>query len=55
MERAMFGISLRDRIRIEEICRGTKVTDIARKIAKLKWHGRDTSLAGQMTDGVVKF
>ncbi|XP_072938827.1 uncharacterized protein [Epargyreus clarus] len=37
MERAMLGISLRDRIRNEEIRRRTKVTDIALKISKLKW------------------
>lgn len=37
MERAMLGVSLRDRIRNEEIRRRTKVTDIARRIAKLKW------------------
>lgn len=37
MERAMLGVSLRDRIRNEEIRRRTKVTDIARRIARLKW------------------
>ncbi len=37
MERAMLGVSLRDRIRNEEIRRRTKVTDIARRIAKTKW------------------
>ncbi|KAL0852521.1 hypothetical protein ABMA27_017001 [Loxostege sticticalis] len=37
MERAMLGVSLRDRIRNEEIRRRTKVTDIARRIANLKW------------------
>ena len=44
MERAMLGVSLRDRIRNEEIRRGTKVTDIARRM-----------LAGRTTAGVVKF
>ena len=37
MERAMLGVSLRDRIRNEEIRRQTRVTDIALRIAKLKW------------------
>ena len=37
MERAMLGVSLRDRIRNEEIRRRTKVTDIAHRISKLKW------------------
>ncbi|CAH2268372.1 jg15826 [Pararge aegeria aegeria] len=37
MERAMLGVSLRDRIRNVEIRRRTKVTDIAQQVAKLKW------------------
>lgn len=37
MERAMLGISLRDRIRNEEIRRRTKITDIAQRSSKLKW------------------
>ena len=37
MERAMLGVSLRDRIRNEEIRRRTKVADIAQRISKLKW------------------
>ncbi|CAH2236095.1 jg4792 [Pararge aegeria aegeria] len=37
MERAMLGVSLRDQIRIEEIRRRTKVTDISQLVAKLKW------------------
>ena len=37
MERAMLGVSLRDKIRNEEIRRRTKVTDIALKVSKLKW------------------
>ncbi|CAH2240129.1 jg6383 [Pararge aegeria aegeria] len=37
MERAMLGVSLHDQIRNEEICRRTTVTDIAQRVAKLKW------------------
>ncbi|CAH2217516.1 jg340 [Pararge aegeria aegeria] len=37
MERAMLEVSLRDQIRNEEIRRRTKVTDIAQRVAKLKW------------------
>ncbi len=37
MERAMLGVSLRDKIRNVEIRQRTKVTDIARKICRLKW------------------
>lgn len=33
----MLGFSMRDRISNEEIRRETKVTDIARRIASLKW------------------
>ena len=33
----MLEVSLRDRIRNEEIRKGTKLTNIARRIAKLKW------------------
>jgi hypothetical protein len=36
-ERAMLEVSLRDRIRNDEIRKRTKVTDIARRIADLKW------------------
>ncbi|CAH2216988.1 jg24437 [Pararge aegeria aegeria] len=46
MERAMLGVSLRDQIRNQEIRR---VTDIAQRVAKLKW-----KWAGQIarrTDG----
>ncbi|CAH2238495.1 jg5676 [Pararge aegeria aegeria] len=41
MERAMLGVSLRDRIRNDEIRRRTKFTDIAQRISKLKrqWAG----------------
>jgi hypothetical protein len=37
MERAMLGVSLCDRIRNDEIRKRTKDTDIARRIADLKW------------------
>ncbi|CAH2210245.1 jg20280 [Pararge aegeria aegeria] len=37
MERAMLGVSLRDKIRNVEIRRRTRVTDIAQRGAKLKW------------------
>ncbi|CAH2238963.1 jg19287 [Pararge aegeria aegeria] len=37
MERAMLGVSLRNRIRNVEIRRKTRVTDIAQRVAKLKW------------------
>ncbi|CAH2240682.1 jg25706 [Pararge aegeria aegeria] len=37
MERGMLRVSLRDRIRNEEIRRRTRVTDIAQRVAKLKW------------------
>ncbi|CAH2255374.1 jg15420 [Pararge aegeria aegeria] len=41
MERAMLGVSLRDRIRDVQIRRRTRVTDIAQRVAKLKcqWAG----------------
>ncbi|CAH2270083.1 jg16543 [Pararge aegeria aegeria] len=37
MERAMLGVSLRDKIRNVEIRRRTRVTDVAQRVAKLKW------------------
>ncbi|CAH2264474.1 jg16941 [Pararge aegeria aegeria] len=37
MERAMLGVSLRDQFRNEEIRRSSKVFDIAKQVAKLKW------------------
>ncbi|CAH2229220.1 jg2624 [Pararge aegeria aegeria] len=37
MERAMLGVSLRVQIRNKEIRRRTRVTDIAQRVAKLKW------------------
>ncbi|KAJ8711218.1 hypothetical protein PYW07_008460 [Mythimna separata] len=49
MERAMLGVSLRDHIRNEDIRKRTKVTDIARRIAKLKWQW--TGHIARKTDG----
>ncbi|CAH2239571.1 jg21573 [Pararge aegeria aegeria] len=37
MERAMLRVSLRNRIRNVEIRRNTRVTNIAQRVAKLKW------------------
>jgi hypothetical protein len=37
MERALLGVSLRDRIRNLVIRQRTKVTDIAHRISMLKW------------------
>ncbi|CAH2244657.1 jg5443 [Pararge aegeria aegeria] len=36
-QRALLGVSLRDQIRNVEIRRRTRVTDIAQRVAKLKW------------------
>ncbi|CAH2236655.1 jg16482 [Pararge aegeria aegeria] len=49
IERAMLGVSLRDQISNEEIRRRTKVTDIAKPVAKLKckWLGH----IARRTDG----
>ncbi|CAH2228333.1 jg27943 [Pararge aegeria aegeria] len=37
MERATLGVYLRDQIRNEEIRRRTGVTDVAQRVAKMKW------------------
>ncbi|CAH2235069.1 jg14552 [Pararge aegeria aegeria] len=37
MERAILGLSPRDQIRNEEIRTRTRATDIAQRVAKLKW------------------
>lgn len=37
MERSMLGISLRDRVRNETIRQRTKVTDVGKRVALLKW------------------
>ncbi|KAG6461226.1 hypothetical protein O3G_MSEX012494 [Manduca sexta] len=37
MERAMLGVSLKDKLRNEVIRQRTNVTDIAHRISKLKW------------------
>jgi hypothetical protein len=49
MERAMLEVSLSDRIRNDEIRKRTKVTDIARRIADLKWQW--AGHIGRRTDG----
>ena len=38
MERAMLGISLKEKIPNENIRRRTGVTDVIKRTAKLKWH-----------------
>lgn len=38
MERSMLGVTLRDKIRNEELCRRTKVTDAIKRITHLKWN-----------------
>ncbi|CAH2226362.1 jg7207 [Pararge aegeria aegeria] len=43
----MLGVFLRDQIRNEEIRRRTRVTDIAQRVAKLKWQWAGT----RRTDG----
>ncbi|CAH2268562.1 jg2249 [Pararge aegeria aegeria] len=43
------GVSLRDQIRIEEICGRTRVTDIAQRFAMLKWQWM--RLIARRTDG----
>ena len=37
IERAMLGVSLKDRIKNEEIRRRTRVQDVMVRIARLKW------------------
>ncbi|CAH2243962.1 jg16802 [Pararge aegeria aegeria] len=49
VERAMLEVSLRDQIRNEEIRRRTRVTDIAQRVAKLKWKSSGHIARG--TDG----
>ncbi|CAG9834409.1 unnamed protein product [Diabrotica balteata] len=49
MERSTLGITLRDRITNEDIRRRTGVTDIIKKIARLKW--RWAGHIARMTDG----
>ncbi|CAH2251132.1 jg11818 [Pararge aegeria aegeria] len=52
MERAMLGVSLRDQIRNEEIRRRTRVTDIAQRVARLKWQW--AGHIARKTDGSLK-
>ncbi|CAH2219636.1 jg23931, partial [Pararge aegeria aegeria] len=51
MERAMLGVSLRDHTRNEEIRRRTRVTDIAQRVAKLKWQSGTHSSENRWTLG----
>lgn len=37
MERAILGITLRDRVRNKDICKITQVPDILRRVAQLNW------------------
>ncbi|CAH2234014.1 jg9916 [Pararge aegeria aegeria] len=54
MERAMLRIYLRDQIRNVEIRRRTRVTDIAHRVAKLKWHnGRGGGTLGSQGAGMA--
>ncbi|CAH2229499.1 jg20871 [Pararge aegeria aegeria] len=50
MERAMLRVALRDQIRNEEIRRRTRVTDIAQRVAKLKWQW--AGYIARRTDGL---
>ncbi|CAH2226463.1 jg21633 [Pararge aegeria aegeria] len=55
MVRAMLGVSLRDRISNVEIRRRTRVTDIAQRVAKLKWQrGPGTKFGERMDVGVPR-
>ena len=49
MERSMLGLTLRDRVRNEEIRRRTGVTDVIERIAWLKWNW--AGHVARMTDG----
>ncbi|CAH2242944.1 jg14512 [Pararge aegeria aegeria] len=49
MESAMLGVTLRDQIKNKEIRRKPRVTDIAQRVAKLKW--KWVRHISQRTDG----
>jgi hypothetical protein len=55
MERAMLGVSLRNRIRNQVIRQKTKVTDIAHRISMLKWQWLAISAVEPTTAGVNEF
>ncbi|CAH2232087.1 jg4761 [Pararge aegeria aegeria] len=48
----MLGVSLRDQIRNEQIRRITRVTEIAQRVAKLKWQWAGHIAAGMATPSI---
>lgn len=54
MKRGILGVPKRDHIRNDEICARTNVTDIARRITRLKWVGWSASLPDVTADAAKK-
>uniref|UniRef100_A0AAR5P0Z5 Reverse transcriptase domain-containing protein n=1 Tax=Dendroctonus ponderosae TaxID=77166 RepID=A0AAR5P0Z5_DENPD len=50
IQRAMFGVSIRDQIRNEEIRRRTKMTDLIRYMAEVKWIWAGRQYMDQQSD-----
>lgn len=50
----MLGVSLRDRIRNEQISRRTKITTLSGELPALSGSGRSTLLAAKTADGAKK-